>query len=234
MLSKILPFEQDREAIYLRNQEMYHHYSRLESIKQRKNEYLPEIPTQKIFTGLKKNISSPQIINKKHFLLQKDNKLIFQKLDRISHRTNQINSDNEAKVIDEYLNIKKNTLEKYREFQKGLIEKENIKLKKRITRTKPVIDNKIIDNDFQKFKKIADHLRKVKPKENPGNVYLNRKESQIIRRYEKERAEYYLKTRAKENKENNIISFKRNIKTNQYNNFHSNIDKNILKKIPYL
>ena len=245
MLSKVLPFEQDRTAIFLRNQEMHHHYSRLDSIMQRKNEYLPELPPQKVFIGLKKNFSSPHVYRGKQFFIQKDNKLIFQKLDKINHRVNQINSDSEA--IDGYLNIKKFTRDKAREIKISLMQKENEKIKDRITRTKPVIDNKILDNEFQKLKKIADHLRKVKPQESLGNVYLNRKESQILRKYEKERAEFYLKTRAKENKENdfltkrnylsnngsNIHTFKSNFKTNLFN-LPSNIDKKILKKIAYL
>ena len=243
MLSKILPFEQDREAIFLRNQEMHHHYSRLDSIKRRKNEYLPEIPPQKNFKGLKKNASSPTVFKRKQFFIQKDNKIILQKLDKINHRINQINNDSE--LIDGYLNEKKVSLVKFRELKNDLIQKENVKIKERIINTKPVIDNKIFDNDFQKLKKISVYLRKVKPQKSLGNVYLNRKESQILRKYEKERAEYNFKERGKENefitKKNNfsntgknIITFKSNFKSNQYDNIPSNIDKKILKKIAYL
>ena len=89
MLLKTLAFEQDRNSIFLRNQELHHHFSRLESIKQRKNIYLPEIPPSKSHIGLKKNFSSPSFLSDKQRFIKHDNKIIFQKLDKISHRINQ-------------------------------------------------------------------------------------------------------------------------------------------------
>ena len=51
MLSKPLAFEQDRTAIFLRNQEMHLHFSKLDSIKHRKNIYLPIINSTKKHIG---------------------------------------------------------------------------------------------------------------------------------------------------------------------------------------
>ena len=124
--------------------------------------------------------------------------------------------------------------------------KENVKLKERINHAKSVIDNKIIDNDFQKSKKISNCLRKVKPHDSSVNIYLNRKESEILRRFEKERLELFLK--AKENKKDENISTKRkNFSTTVDNSFkynifnldkkgknRFNIDRKILKKIAYI
>ena len=100
MLSKPVAFEQDKTAIFLRNQEMHLHFSKLDSIKQRKNTYLPEIAPAKPHMNLKKNFSTPSILRDKQFFILRDNKLIFQKLDKINHRVNQLN--NESEIIDGY------------------------------------------------------------------------------------------------------------------------------------
>ena len=70
----------------------------------------------------------------------------------------------------------------------------------------PVIDNKVLSNEFKKLKKISGYLRKVRPQDSVGNIYLNRKESQIIRKYEKEKADFLLKT-----KEKGYITRRRNL-----------------------
>ena len=246
MLSRPIAFEQDKTAIFIRNQEMHLHFSKLDSIKQRKNAYLPEINPSKSHFNLKKNFSTPSILRDKQFFILRENKLIYQKLDKINHRANQINSESE--IIDGYLNIKKYTRNRFRELKQDLLDKENVKLKERISHTKSVIDNKILDNDFQRLKKIARYLRKVKPEDSVRNIYLNRKESQIIRKYEKEKIDFYLKSKEKENKENNEQEYsnkRKNFSTIDDNklNTHTfnkkyklpfNIDKKILKKIAYI
>ena len=246
MLSKPIAFEQDKTAIFIRNQEMHLHFSKLDSIKQRKNAYLPEINPSKSHFNLKKNFSTPSILRDKQFFILRENKLIYQKLDKINRRANQINSESE--IIDGYLNIKKYTRNRFRELKQDLLDKENVKLKERISHTKSVIDNKILDNDFQRLKKIARYLRKVKPEDSVRNIYLNRKESQIIRKYEKEKIDFYLKSKEKENKENNEQEYsnkRKNFSTIDDNKLNTrtfnkkyklpfNIDKKILKKIAYI
>ena len=235
MLSKPLAFEQDKTAIFLRNQEMHLHFSKLDSIKQRKNPYLPEIPPYRSLHLLKRDYSSPSILRDKQYFIRRDNKLIYEKLEKINRRVNQINSD--SVLIDGYLNIKRYTREKNREIKKGLLEKENTKIKERLYHTKSVIDNRALDIEFQKLKKISGYLRKVHPQDSVGKIFLNRKESQIIRQYEKERAEFLLKT--KRNKQNFITSAD-NIKLKSYkttarvNNRPFSIDKRILRKIAYV
>ena len=159
MLAKPLAFEQDKNAIFLRNQEMHLHFSKLDSIRQRKNTYLPDITNTKYLLRIKKNYSSPSILRDKQYFIQRDNKLIYQKLDKINHRVNQINNDSE--IIDGYLNIKKYTREKFRQLKRGLLERENVELKKRLIHTKSVIDYRVLDNDFRKLKKISGYLRKA-------------------------------------------------------------------------
>ena len=240
MLSKPLAFEQDKTAIFLRNQELHLHFGKLDSIKNRKNPYLPEIVSARCNLHLKKNYSSPSILRDKQYFIQRDNKLIYQKLDKINRRVNQINND--SGIIDGYLNVKKYTREKFREIKRGLLEKENVKLKERINHTKSVIDNKVLSNEFKKLKKISGYLRKVRPQDSVGNIYLNRKESQIIRKYEKEKADFLLKTKEKGyiTRRRNLASSADNIKlspfktTNKLYKMPFNIDKKILRKIAYV
>ena len=238
MLSKPLAFEQDRTAIFLRNQEMHLHFSKLDSIKHRKNSYLPEIPTK--HKKIKKKASSPALYKDKEFFIQRDNNLIYKKLDKILKRPNQINNDSE--IIDGYLNVKKCTREKFRELKKGLLVKENIQIKNRIYNTKPVIDNKQLNDEFKKSQKISGYLRKIHPSDSVGNIYLNKKESQIIRLYEKEKIDYYMREKEKERKEKeealtgkkNLSSSLDNSKMNSYLTSSGNINKNTKKEyIPF-
>ena len=194
MLSKPLAFEQDRTAIFLRNQEMHLHFSKLDSIKKRKNAYLPDISSKRK-NNIRKN-SSSAIYRDKEYFIHYDNILIYKKLDKIFKRQNQMNNDSE--IIDGYLNVKRCTREKFREIKKGLLEKENIQIKNRIYSTKPVIDNKQLDEEFKKSQKISGYLRKIHPSNSTGNIFLNKKESQIIREYEKEKMDYYIKEKEKE------------------------------------
>ena len=130
MLSKPLAFEQDKIAIFLRNQEMHLHFSKLDSIKQRKNLYLPEIPSSNKNKNrvLKKNSSSPSILKDKQYFIRRDNDIIYNILDRISKRPNQISNDSE--IIDGYLNVKKSTREKFRALKKKFINKRKYKNQK--------------------------------------------------------------------------------------------------------
>jgi len=148
MLTKPLAFEQDKIAIFLRNQEMHLHFSKLDSIKHRKNIYLPEIPSsnKSKVRVLKKNSSTPSILKDKQYFIKRDNNIIYNILDSISKRPNQISNDSE--IIDGYLNVKKCTRDKFRALKKNLLIKENIKIKSRIANTKPVIDNKQLNEQF--------------------------------------------------------------------------------------
>ena len=254
MLSKPLAFEQDKTAIFLRNQEMHLHFSKLDSIRHRKNIYLPKISSSK-HKKLNKNISSPSIFRDKEYFIQRDNNLIYKKLDKICKRPNQINNDSE--IIDGYLNVKKCTREKFRELKRGLLVKENKQIKNRLYKTRSVIDNKQLNEEFKKSKKISGYLRKIHPSDSVGNIYLNSKESKIIRLYEKEKMDYYLKEKEKERKEKEealtgrknfsssiddtrIHTYLKNIngnkneKTNKKEYIPFNIDKKILGKIRYV
>ena len=235
MLSKPLAFEQDKIAIFLRNQEMHLHFSKLDSIKQRKNLYLPEIPSsnKNQIRVLKKNSSTPSILKDKQYFIKRDNNIIYNILDRISKRPNQISNDSE--IIDGYLNVKKSTREKFRALKKNLLIKENIKIKSRIANTKSVIDNKQLNEEFERSQKISGYLRKIHPSDSANNIYLNKKESEKIRQYEREKMEYYLKE-----KEKGDLSGRKNISSSMDQSKMQSlrngpkIDKKILGKIRYV
>ena len=239
MLTKPLAFEQDKNAIFLRNQEMHLHFCKLDSIKQRKNAYLPEISYTKHLLQLKKNYSSPSIIRDRQYFINRDNQLIYQKLHKINQRVNQLN--NESEIIDEYLNIKKYTLDKTRALRKNLLQKENEKFRERITHTKSVIDNRVLDNQFQKLQKISSYLRRVQP-QGSMQVYLNRKESQIIRKYEKQKEKYFWRTKNREDLSARIRNLNSSMDhcrntfriSNKKFKLPFSIDKNILRKIAYV
>lgn len=239
MLTKPLAFEQDKNAIFLRNQEMHLHFCKLDSIKQRKNAYLPEISYTKHLLQLKKNYSSPSIIRDRQYFINRDNQLIYQKLHKINRRINQLN--NESEIIDEYLNIKKYTLDKTRALRKNLLQKENEKFRERITHTKSVIDNRVLDNQFQKLQKISSYLRRVQP-QGSMQVYLNRKESQIIRKYEKQKEKYFWRTKNRDDLSARIRNLNSSMDhcrntfriSNKKFKLPFSIDKNILRKIAYV
>ena len=233
MLSKPLAFEQDKIAIFLRNQEMHLHFSKLDSIKQRKNLYLPEIPSNKKsnIKTLRKNGSTPSLLKDKQYFIRRDNDIIFKILDNISKRPNQINNDSE--VIDGYLNVKKFTRQRFRALKNNLLLKENIKIKERIAKTKPVIDIKQMDDEYEKSKKISGYLRKIHPSGSASNIYLNKKESDLIREYEREKMEYYMKEKGEMSGRKNVASSFDNAKYQQFLSNHK-IDKKILGKIRYV
>ena len=239
MLTKPLAFEQDKNAIFLRNQEMHLHFCKLDSIKQRKNAYLPEISYTKHLLQLKKNYSSPSIIRDRQYFINRDNQLIYQKLHKINQRVNQLN--NESEIIDEYLNIKKYTLDKTRALRKNLLQKENEKFRERITHTKSVIDNRVLDNQFQKLQKISSYLRRVQP-QGSMQVYLNRKESQIIRKYEKQKEKYFWRTKNRDDLSARIRNLNSSMDhcrntfriSNKRFKLPFSIDKNIIRKIAYV
>ena len=186
MLSKPLAFEQDKNAIFLRNQEMHLHYSKLESIRNRKNTYLPDIPTRN--RRITRNTS---YFKENEYYIQRDNNLIFKKLDKIFQRPNLINFGSE--IIDGYLSVKKNSRDKFRQLKQILLMKENIQLKNRIDKTRSVIDNKALEDEFRKSQKISCYLRKIHPNDSANSIYLNENESKLIREYEKEKMGFYLK-----------------------------------------
>ena len=248
MFPKNLAFEQDKASILLRNQEMHQHYRKLDSIKNRKNLYLPEIPQYKrTIINLKKLKSRQNNPKDNDYEIKRDNRMIFKKLNNISKRPNQINNDSD--IIDYYLSNKRTIRDKFREIKKDLLSKENAHIFDRINNTKPVIDHKILNSDFQKNKRLTVFLRKIHPNQSVSDVFINRKESEIIRKYEQEKMGIYLKEKEKGKKNKGALTGRRYISSSidqerlhsyKNNSFEKNnkrtfnipnIDKKILCKL---
>ena len=234
MLAKPVAFEQDKNAIFLRNQEMHIHYSKLEAINKRKNCYLPIISKKSKPKKMNGCISAPHMNIKsreQQYFINRDNLYIYNRLDKIVNRSNQLNDD--SKIIDGYLNIKKHTRERVRELKKQLLNKENIIIRDRLRNTKPVIDNAKCNEEFQTSKKICNQLRKVTPSNNVSTIYLSKNESHQIREYEKEkeRIENALRKRSTESGLNNKKSDEINNKRRMLNSVK--IDRKVLAKVKY-
>lgn len=209
MLSKPLAFEQDKNAIFLRNQIMHLHYTKLSDIKKRKNTYLPEISqnpnrnalnlNHSINFNIYNNLFGTNINNipkesscmnqdskskEANFYINRDNYILFSKLRKIRCRSNQIMDDSE--IISGYLNVKKNTRKRVRAIKNKLLQEQNDMIKSRIRETKPMIDNIQFKKEFNTSQKISGYLRKIQPSGKIG-IYLTKGESDKIRRYDKER-----------------------------------------------
>ena len=232
MLAKPVAFEQDKNAIFLRNQEMHLHYTKLEAINNRKNCYLPVISTKFKTRKMNCSTSAPHMNFKskeEQYFINRDNMYIYKRLDKIVNRNNQLTDD--SKIIDGYLNIKKHTRERVRALKKQLLNKENVIIKDRLRNTKPVIDNVKVNEEFQTSKRICNQLRKVTPSNNVSTIYLSKNESQQIREYEKEKLENALRKR-------NVVSGVNTQKSGEITGMRKilnpiKIDRKVLAKVRY-
>lgn len=181
MLSKVLAFEQDKNAIFLRNQEMHLHYSKLNNIRERKNTFLPNISKCRSIGHSPIQLKDSKT-KEQQYLVKRENRLLYNKLRRIDKRQNQMIDD--SQIISGYLNIKKHTRERVRELKRKLLQEENSHIINRIKSTKSVINNDKIRQEFDDSRKISTYLRKIHPSSSIG-IYLTKNESALIRKYDK-------------------------------------------------
>jgi hypothetical protein len=207
MLARPVAFEQDKLAIFLRNQEMHLHFSKLHAIKNRKNSYLPNLESLNPNKKFRRLTLLNFLIKEKQYFINRDNNIIFKKLKGIFQRPNTIRNDQE--ILRRYLNIQRCSRIKLSEYKKNLLDKENSFIKTRLNKTRSVIDMKQLDYEFMRAKKISGYLRKIHSKDNVNKIYLNQKESDIIREYEQNKMYSYIKEKIKK--------FKQNQTTREYN-----------------
>lgn len=184
MLSNAIRFENDKNAILIRNHEMHKHYNQLNSIKNRKNIYLPNIPSK---NGTSRNtliIPGSQASEAK-LLAEKDNKILFGKIQEIKHRANQAIKDDE--LISKYLRIKKNTRDNVRKIKTDLLVKTNEGIKQRIKNVKPVINPIKMLRDFSDSRKYCNNLRKIHPSMSASDIYITKDESYLVQKYNNEK-----------------------------------------------
>ena len=187
-MSSRYAFELDHTSTYLRNRDMRLYYQKLNKITKRKKTFLPLI---------KSNYNSAhhlnQIRNNNHpmkfathsmyqkYVIRRDNAIIYQKLDRIHNRSSQAMND-EAK-IQKYLDIKKNTREGIRKINQNLLKESNIKIKNQIFKTKPVLNAMKMKTDFLVTRGYYKNLRKLRPNQSVGEVFLTKNESDHLDKY---------------------------------------------------
>ena len=174
-------FELDHTSTYLRNRDMHIYYQKLNKIIHRKKPILPKLFNYSI--NKDKNLhplkfATHSIYEK--YVIQRDNVIIYNKLNRIHNRSCQA-IDDEAK-IQKYLDIKKNTREGIRKINEDLLKESNKKIKEHLDRTKPVLNTRKLKNDFLVTRNYYNNLRKIKPSQSVGEIFLTKLESDTIDR----------------------------------------------------
>ena len=183
-------FELDHTSTYLRNRDMRAYYQKLNEIITRKKNFLPKINlSKKILLSAPKNknnrnkhplkFATHSIYEK--YVIRRDNAIIFNKLDKIHNRSCQA-VDDEAK-IQKYLNIKKNTREGLRKISQNLLKESNIRIKNHLYQTKPVLNALKMKSDFLLTRGYYQNLKKLKPNQSVGEVFLTKSESDHLDKY---------------------------------------------------
>ena len=183
-------FELDHTSTYLRNRDMRAYYQKLNEIITRKKNFLPKINFSKSTA-----LSAPKNKNPKNshplkfathsiyekYVIRRDNAIIFNKLDKIHNRSCQA-IDDEAK-IQKYLEIKKNTREGLRKINQNLLKESNIRIKNHLYQIKPVLNALKMKNEFIVTRGYYENLKKLRPNQSVGEVFLTKNESDHLDRY---------------------------------------------------
>ena len=178
-------FELDHTSTYLRNRDMHIYYQKLNKINNRKRTFLPKLQVKISSCPKYKNGHQPlkfathSIYEK--YVIRRDNAIIYNKLDRIHNRSCQA-IDDEAQ-IQKYLDIKKNTREGIRKIKENLLKESNIKIREKLYRTKPVLNALKMKSDFIATRSYFNNLRKLKPSQSIGEIFLTKNESDKIDKY---------------------------------------------------
>ena len=184
-MSSNYAFELDHTSTYLRNRDMHIYYQKLNKIANRKKAFLPKIKVKSFSCPKGKKGQQPlkfathSIYEK--FVIKRDNAIIFNKLNRINNRNCQA-IDDEAK-IQKYLDIKKNTREGIRRIKENLLKESNLKIREKLIRTKPVLNTLKLKNDFLQTRRYFNNLRKLKPSQSIGEIFLTKDESDKIDKF---------------------------------------------------
>ena len=183
-------FELDHTSTYLRNRDMRVYYQQLNRIIKRKKTFLPQVnPSHNLAFSANKNKNKSNNHPTKYathsiyekYVIRRDNAIIYNKLDKIHNRSCQV-IDDEAK-IQKYLDIKRNTREGIRKINENLLKESNIKIKTHLYKTKPVLNALKMKTDFLATRGYYKNLRKLKPNQSVGEVFLTKSESDHLDKY---------------------------------------------------
>ena len=170
------PFELNIESMIIRNNEMYRHYNQLNSIKNRKNIYLPKIKIQK-------KILSPKNKSKNFSLLsiEKENQKFNSKINEINMRKNK--SKINIKLINTLLKQIKTTRENSRKIELDFLTKTNNQYLNRIKNVHPIINHKKLNLQYLESRKVYNLSRKLKPCFSWGNSCLTKEDYSYMEKY---------------------------------------------------
>ena len=170
------PFELNIESMIIRNNEMYRHYNQLNSIKNRKNLYLPKIKIQK-------KILSPKNKSKNFSLLsiEKENQKFNSKINEINMRKNK--SKINIKLINTLLKQIKTTRENSRKIELDFLIKTNNQYLNRIKNVHPIINHKKLNLQYLESRKVYNLSRKLKPCFSWGNSCLTKEDYSYMEKY---------------------------------------------------
>ena len=170
------PFELNIESMIIRNNEMYRHYNQLNSIKNRKNLYLPKIKIQK-------KILSPKNKSKNFSLLsiEKENQKFNSKINEINMRKNK--SKINIKLINTLLKQIKTTRENSRKIELDFLTKTNNQYLNRIKNVHPIINHKKLNLQYLESRKVYNLSRKLKPCFSWGNSCLTKEDYSYMEKY---------------------------------------------------
>ena len=191
-MSSRYAFELDHTSTYLRNRDMRVYYQKLNNIIKRKKTFLPPIidNPKLAFSASKHRLNRNKTNHPMKFathsiyekyVISRDNAIIYKKLDKIHNRSCQA-VDDEVK-IQKYLDIKKNTREGIRKINQNLLKESNIKIKNQIYKTKPVLNALKMKTDFLQTRGYYKNLRKLRPNQSVGEVFLTKNESDHLDKY---------------------------------------------------
>lgn len=163
MLSSHIAFELDKNAIFLRNQDLNLHHSKMFEIRKRKNNYLNTSKGFERQTRLSKQL--PEV----KYSVSRDNHYLNWKIKAISTRNNMTLAKNNMFV--NFINKNKVAQKGINALKKKNLHELNTKYYSRLTTTNSVIDNKKIEEDFRDTRKVYKYLRRIQPNQSAATVF---------------------------------------------------------------
>ncbi|MCQ2820962.1 MAG: hypothetical protein MJ252_27200 [archaeon] len=152
--------ELDQDAIYNRKIDVGLHKDRLKAIKNRKNLYEADLAmNQQYYKNFKKFKSQSGFGIIRDKIIKKDNEYYAERLNKIKKRQ----PDTSGEKLISFINTRNKFFESYRMLQRRKINEENIMFTKRVSEQNPVIDNKVIAEEFEEHKRLYFKLRRIKP-----------------------------------------------------------------------
>lgn len=165
MLSNQVPFEYDKNCVFMRKHELSTHHGKLYSIKNRKNDY-----TKVQFYFKPSRFSQNGYKSEEDLNINKVNTIMCNKLSTISNRDNKALLGNEP--FEKYIVKKNKAMCSINYLGNKAYEKFQDNYHKRIFSIGSVVDVKKMEKDFQVTRGFT-HLRKIHPNRSAANIFTS-------------------------------------------------------------